>query len=114
MTGSELQVFITVGLMGAMLLGWILRWIWSCFATANTTSIETIEELQASTAAANARAEAAEETLAAFRAETETLLREKAAELDAGMEALRTTRQQSAQWQAAYEAAQRSSSGSEG
>jgi hypothetical protein len=108
MTGTELQVFITVGLMGAMLLGWILRWIWGSFALARTASVDTIEHLQTSASDAEARAHSAEATLAEEQTEMARVLREKDAELEATMEALRASRQLAAQWQAAYEAAQRS------
>lgn len=108
MTGSELQVFITLGLIGAMLLGWILRWIWGSFAVARTDNVDTIEELNRHTAEAEVAQAEAETQLAAAHADIAQTLREKNAELEATMDALRSARQTAAQWQAAYEAASRS------
>ena len=108
MTGSELQIFITVGLMSAMLLGWILRWIWGSFALARNATVDTVEELQTRTAEAETRAAEAEATLAEEQTEMARILREKDAELEGTMDALRSARQLASQWQAAYEAAQRS------
>ncbi|MEL6582313.1 MAG: hypothetical protein AAFQ36_00650 [Pseudomonadota bacterium] len=111
MTGSELQIIITLGLIGAMLLGWILRWIWGSFAVASTASVDTIEELQNRTAEAEENAAEAQASLLTAQSDMEQKLREKDAELEATMEALRASRQTAAQWQAAYEAAQRSTTG---
>jgi len=104
MTRSELVIAMTVALLGAVVLGWILRWIYGGMARAGTAKVETVDDMTARLA----QAEEGQATIAAQLAATDQSLRgqlrEKQAELDAAMDGLRTARQQISDWQAAYEA----------
>ena len=95
---------MTVALLGAVVLGWILRWIYGGMARAGTAKVETVDDMTARLA----QAEEGQATIAAQLAATDQSLRgqlrEKQAELDAAMDGLRTARQQISDWQAAYEA----------
>ncbi|MEL6680239.1 MAG: hypothetical protein AAFQ51_16165 [Pseudomonadota bacterium] len=103
MNRTELVTFIALGLISAMILGWILRWIYSTFTQSRRSGSEAMEALTARAT----EAEDKEAALARQLAETETALRaelrEKSAELEAAMDGLRHARQQAADWQAAYQ-----------
>ncbi|MBB5514623.1 uncharacterized protein involved in exopolysaccharide biosynthesis [Rubricella aquisinus] len=103
MTRDELTVLMTLGLLGAMLLGWILHWVWSSFARARDDSIDTIETMTERAALAEAKQAEAEAALAQTEARLTNVLREKEIDLETTMEGLRNARQQISDWQAAYE-----------
>ena len=104
MTREELVIAMAAALMGALVLGWILRWIYGGLSRAGTGKVETVDDM----AIRLANAEEGQASIAAQLAATDqslrSQLREKQAELDAAMDGLRTARQQISDWQAAYEA----------
>ncbi|SOH92704.1 hypothetical protein SAMN06273572_101552 [Monaibacterium marinum] len=104
MTRSDLVIAMTVALVGAVLLGWVLRWIYSGLARAGTAMVETVDSMTARLTQAEEGQAAIAAQLAATDQSLRSQLREKQAELDAAMDGLRTARQQNSEWQAAYEA----------
>lgn len=103
MTRSELVIAMTAALVGAVVLGWILRWIYGGLARANTSKVETVDGMATRLAQAEEGQAAIAAQLAATDQSLRAQLREKQAELDAAMDGLRTARQHIADWQAAYE-----------
>jgi prophage endopeptidase len=103
MTRDELTVLMTLGLLGAMLLGWILHWVWASFARARDDSIDTIETMTERAALAEAKQAEAEAALVETETRLTNALREKEIDLETTMEGLRNARQQISDWQAAYE-----------
>ena len=111
MTHNELVALIFLGLMGAMLMGWILRWIYGALIVDRRAMRAAKAAPGPDTQALTERlqeAEAAEARMADYARERErthaTELRQKDAEIDAAMEGLRHARAEAADWQAAYEA----------
>lgn len=104
MTRSELVIAMTAALVGAVILGWILRWIYGGVSRARTGKVETVDEMTTRLAQAEEGQASIAAQLAATDQSLRAQLREKQAELDAAMDGLRTARQQNSDWQAAYEA----------
>lgn len=103
MTRDELTVMMTLGLLGAMVLGWILHWVWSSFARARDDSIDTIETMTERAALAESKQAEAEAALTTTQEQLGQTIREKDIDLETTMDGLRNARQQIAEWQAAYE-----------
>ncbi|WP_316015181.1 hypothetical protein [Roseobacter sp. HKCCA0434] len=104
MTRDELILAMTAALMGAFVLGWLLRWLYGSLARAGTSRVETVEDMTSRLAQAEEGQAAIAAQLAATDQSLRAQLREKQAELDAAMDGLRGARQQVLDWQAAYEA----------
>ncbi|MEL6425258.1 MAG: hypothetical protein AAGJ92_09400 [Pseudomonadota bacterium] len=103
MTQSVLVSYIALGLIGAMILGWILRWIYGTFAQSRRSGPDALEALTTRASTAEDKEAALARKLAETETELRAELREKTAELDAAMDGLRHARQQAADWQAAYQ-----------
>ena len=84
LTGAQLATAITAVLVGAIMLGWILHWIWARLANAGGDAgllAETVDRLHE----ADRAREAAEDA----RRQAETLLAAREAEMEAGMAEMR-------------------------
>ena len=104
MTRPDLMLAMTGALLAAVLLGWILRWIYGGLSRARTGRVETVDDMSMRLAQAEEGQASIAAQLAATDQSLRAQLREKQAELDAAMDGLRMARQQISDWQAAYEA----------
>jgi hypothetical protein len=92
LTGAQLATAITAVLIGAIMLGWILHWIWARLAkSGNDTAlladmVDRLHDADRARDAADVARREAEALLAAREAETEARLAEMRARLDALVE----------------------------
>ena len=84
LTGSQLAIAITAVLLSAVLLGWILHWIWVRMSNAALTDTARITEMVNRLHEADRARQAAEEAMR----QAEALLAERQAEMEDRMAAM--------------------------